>query len=93
LLDLDAADRPWHLVRGSAAGEPSNSFLPGTVPLPVPWQLTYREGEAQFGGVSQLPVVLFARKHGLGLALKVHVRVTADVDGDSLDGAAGEVVR
>jgi hypothetical protein len=63
------------------------------VPPPIPWQLACREGEAQFGGVSQLPAVLFARKHGLGLALKVHVRVTADVDGDSLDGAAGEVVR
>jgi hypothetical protein len=36
---------------------------------------------------------LFPREHGLGLALKVDVRVAADVDGDSLDGAAGEVVR
>jgi NADPH:quinone reductase-like Zn-dependent oxidoreductase len=36
---------------------------------------------------------LFAREHGLGLALKVDVRVAADVDGDPPDGAAGEVVR
>src|SRR5579872_3981677 len=36
---------------------------------------------------------LFSRQHRLGLALEVEVEVAADVDGDSLDGAAGENVR
>jgi hypothetical protein len=41
----------------------------------------------------ELPLsALFPSEHGLGLAFEVDVGIAADVDGDPLDGPAGEVV-
>src|SRR6266516_2497070 len=54
----------------------------------VPPRAADRAGDAREGQPH-----LLAGEHGRGLTLQVDVGVAADVDGDALDGAAGEGVR